>query len=449
MTPEQYLKNIIKEEIAPFKKMLSETSLVPNQAQQSTTKAANFSASRGKEPLGLPTIDTKEGKKDFTRWVMDKFGKNIPEDLSAEQVEKILFSANEEKIKTLKLTMNPNSLGKLYVTKMQLGKSLSSDKMDKTLAAYDVAYEEKENKGKKNITSDEAGGETLDTIATQTGLGSKARADQVFNTAKAKMMGRAMIGGGSLKEMNRVVLSVANQAADLYVKILIGAVKIALTDKNAATEADRDFSAIDFVEGLNSQVLKRKPDYAVEEADITNEELTAIQYFGDEIEKYLKMRDVSKLADKQAEIIDMLIDDFASGEGDGRFLQYFASVIKTPKIEELGTKVGTGISRVNLDKIELLQKRINSLETEKDISNSEKDQSRLEAEIASLKQQVSELKVDPEHNNLKNRLSDLATELADLETEMIVYGAASPGKSKEAQSKMSSISSRMEEIEAE
>lgn len=454
MSSKEYIKRLVKEEVAPFKKMLGETHVINTHNHLSAHKADKIkydTSIKGKEPSGLPTIKSDSERKDFTRWVMEKFGKNIPKDLSPEEVQKILFSANEDKIKTLNLSAHPSSLGKLYVTKMQLNRSLSSDKMNKTLAAYDAAYAEEESKSKekKNLSANDTGGESFETAAPHINQNSKQRAEQIFKDAKAKMMGRAMIGNGSLKEMNRVVLQVANQAADLYVKLLVGAVKIAIEDRSVVKDEDRDFSAVDFVEGLNSQVLKRKPDYAVEEDDISNEELAAIQYFGDEFEKLLKLRKPDLIANKQAEVIDMLMDDFGSGEGDGQFLQYFAAVIQEPAKEELAQKVGSGASRVNAEQVANLQKQIDSLETERDATASETKKQELDAKIKVLAQQIETLKIDPEHKNFQKRLSALATEYADLESELLVYDASSPGKHRQAQDKIKEITSRMEAIEAE
>lgn len=208
----EILKNIIREEIKPYKKLLGEGGgkvlhggLAGQEMRQSAVSSeinklgGRISKEQARKLTGLKGI-TPEQKSDFIRWVMMRFGKNMPKDITDAEVEKAIFSDNSSEYKTLNLTIdNPDTLAKMYQTKIKLNKELGSTVGDKTegssrmnnlLAQYDDAYaaedkargEVKKTKGGRdeNLSTFDTGGEEFDKVAPIVGVNSKQRADQLF-----------------------------------------------------------------------------------------------------------------------------------------------------------------------------------------------------------------------------------------------------------------------------
>ncbi len=467
------LKNIIREEIKPYKQLLGEArgkvihgglagqqTRVNDKSNEINSLTTPISYKEARKLTGLQGIEAAQ-KPDFIRWVMSKFGRNLPKDIDEKEVEKIIFSDDLSKYKTLNIGIdNPDTLAKLYQTKIKLNKELGSttdsssqgsSRMNNLLAAYDNAYAaedrmraDKTPTGRnKNLSMDNTGGEEFDIIAPLIGQNSKQRAEQIFQDARTKFFARSLLGAGSLSGMAEIMEDVAFDAAKKWAELLIGSVKIALGDKNSRD----DFSAIDFVEGINS-VLGRKPDYSVPEEEITNEELTAIQSYGDQLYDAIRIRNTAAVSRIRAEVIRALVDDLR-GSDEKNYLSILASVIRFDKTNELETtKLGYGPSRIAKEKIQKNLEKIADFEEKKNESNATKiDQiiAKLEAENA-----VHQKQIDAGFESLHQKLSNLATEIAELEAEALFYdeeGTSLSIKGGDISAQQKAAKKRFEEIQ--
>lgn len=371
-------KEVIKEEMDMFKKVLIgeagkaaiKSPEFRNQDaadQIRTSKLANVGAKQA-DRFDLSYIKKNE-KSDFIAWIMRRFGKNIPSGLTSKEVEEKVFSGNIEDWNSLNIGIdNPDTMAKLWITKNQLNRALGTQKMASSLAkwdAYEAAQKAKET-GKtatgrdKSIVTGDTGGETLDVITPTIGQKSKQRTGQHYDDAYENLASRLILGKGSIKEAAAEMEDIAMDATEVYIKLLTKSVEFASKTKEG-------FTAQGFFDEIND-VLGRKPDYSVETA--TTEELTAIQSFGDDIADALRTGNASKLEGVQAEIMDMLMDDFAGKQGpakDPNFLAAIASVIRNPKIQEFEPKAREEKDQFmdrNYEILGTLRNKLADLETE-------------------------------------------------------------------------------------